>query len=120
MHTAERNRELVADLPAQRSGLSEAEMVGICRLSTAHEAGLRGDKRQMVLVPSPARLAVHEDGALAICLRISFGGLKESRRLLWGISVWQKDPRQRLQSAQLGFERILNSAGIFGCEGVLG
>jgi hypothetical protein len=82
MHTAERNRELVADLPAQRSGLSEAEMVGICRLSTAHQAGLRGDERQVVLVPSPARPAIHEDGALAICLRDSFGGLKESRRPL--------------------------------------
>src|SRR4051794_29087052 len=86
MHTAERNGELVADFAAQGTGLSEAEMMGICGLPAAHEAGLRGYERQVVLVPSPARLTVQQDGVPSINLRNSFGSLNRARRLLWRIS----------------------------------
>jgi len=40
VRTTERHRELVADLPTEGAGLSEAQMVRVARGAPAHEAGL--------------------------------------------------------------------------------
>jgi hypothetical protein len=53
---AEGDRELVADLAAERADLSEAEVVRVARLSPANEAGPRSDKLDVGLVPVAARL----------------------------------------------------------------
>jgi hypothetical protein len=45
--------ELVADPPAEGAGLSKAEMVGLARMTPAHEAGLRHHEFEMTLVADP-------------------------------------------------------------------
>ena len=50
MAAAERHRELVAGLAAERARLHEAQMVGIRRLAAAQQARLLGDKSQVLLV----------------------------------------------------------------------
>jgi hypothetical protein len=117
METAERNGELVADFAAQGTGLSGAEMMGICGLPAAHDAGLRGYERQVVLVPSSARLAVQQDGAPSVKIRNSFGSLYSAS--LWHVSIWQRDLGGRLVRLQLGFECFLDGASILSREGVL-
>ena len=56
MHAAERNRELIAHLEAESPRLRKAQVMGIGGLPAANEAGLRGDKLTMVLIPQSARL----------------------------------------------------------------
>ena len=51
MHVAQRQRELVGDLEAHRARLRELQMMRLGGSAPAHQAGLRGDKRQMRLVP---------------------------------------------------------------------
>ena len=58
--TAERHREFVADLGAERPPLGKADVVGIGWLSAANCARPRSDKLQMLLVAEPARLAERE------------------------------------------------------------
>ena len=58
--TAERHREFVADLGAERRPLGKADVMSIGRLSAADCARLRPDKLQMLLVAEPARLAERE------------------------------------------------------------
>jgi hypothetical protein len=50
MTTTQRNRELVADLLAERSALREAKMVSITRLPAADQTRMRGDKLDMIAV----------------------------------------------------------------------
>ena len=52
---AQGNGELVSDLPRHRSGLGEADMMGIGRGRAAQEAWLRGDEAQVLLVADPSR-----------------------------------------------------------------
>ena len=59
MGTAERHRELIADLEAKASWLREAQVVGIRRLASANHAGLRGDKLAVTFVAPPPRLWRH-------------------------------------------------------------
>src|SRR5690349_21312248 len=54
---AQRDRKLVADLAAQRSGLSEPQVVRVAGLPPTNQAGLGSDEGQMVPVPAPAGLA---------------------------------------------------------------
>jgi hypothetical protein len=55
MSAAERNREFVAHLSAERAGLRESQMMGIGGLPPADEAGLRGHEPQMGLIAVTAR-----------------------------------------------------------------
>lgn len=48
MEVAERHGELVADLARQGPRLREAQVMGLCRLTAAHETGLPRDEPQMV------------------------------------------------------------------------
>src|SRR5215831_4497852 len=43
MSATEWDRELIADLAAERAGLGESEVVGVRRLAAAHETRLLGD-----------------------------------------------------------------------------
>jgi hypothetical protein len=57
MGAAERNRELIADLPSHGAWLCETQMVCIGRTSTTHQAGLRSDECPMVFVSLAPDLA---------------------------------------------------------------
>src|SRR3984893_15558549 len=50
MHAAERDREFIADLPAERPWLHVSEMMRVRWLAAANEAGLSGDKAQVLPV----------------------------------------------------------------------
>ena len=62
MSSAQRHRELVADLASQRPGLREFQMMGIARLTPAHEAALLGDKPHMIAIANTPRLGMGQDG----------------------------------------------------------
>ena len=55
VRTAERDRELVADLATKCPMLSKAEVMRFSRLPTAHQARLLGDKIAVGFVTHPAR-----------------------------------------------------------------
>ena len=57
VQAANRNRELVADLPSQRTRLRIAEMMRIRWLAAAHEARLLRHELEVVLVAQPDGLA---------------------------------------------------------------
>jgi hypothetical protein len=59
---AERYRELVADLAAERAVLRKTQMMGIARLSSADQAGLLGDKAQMITIAEATGLRMHQHG----------------------------------------------------------
>jgi hypothetical protein len=52
--SAQRNRELIADLAPERSALGESQVVGIGGLPAANEARLRGDVAHVVTIANPA------------------------------------------------------------------
>ena len=56
MATAERDRELIADLAAKRPALCEAQMVGVAGLPAADQAGLLGHVSDVVAVAQTAGL----------------------------------------------------------------
>src|SRR6516162_1974036 len=70
MPTAERHRELIADLAAERTGLGKSEMVGIRGLAAAHETRLLGDVAQVLPVAIAPRGSDRED-ALVDALRLT-------------------------------------------------
>src|SRR5258708_1762534 len=59
MGAAERHRELVTDLEAETSGLREAQVMGIRRLTAANHTGLCSDKFAMTFVAPPRRFRRH-------------------------------------------------------------
>ena len=68
MGSAQRYRELVADLAPHRAGLCEPQMVGVCGASAADQTRLRGHEYEVGLVAVATWLA---DGELAF---LDFGG----------------------------------------------
>jgi hypothetical protein len=56
MSTAERDGEFVADLAPECAMLGKANVVRICGLPSADQAGLHRDELQVVLVAKAARL----------------------------------------------------------------
>ena len=76
--TAERNGKLVADLPAERLWLGEADVVGVGGEGATEKAGLRGDMAEMLFVPNAARFAKGQ-GAL-VNGQPQFGGSKCGRK----------------------------------------
>src|SRR5215831_10971186 len=73
MPAAERNRELIADLAAERTGLGKSEVVGVRGLAATDEARLLGDIAQMLPVAIPPRRSDREN-ALVDALRLIRGG----------------------------------------------
>ncbi len=61
MSSAQRHRELVADLAPKGATLRKAQVMGVARLTTAHEAALLGDKPDMIAVANPPRLGMRQD-----------------------------------------------------------
>ena len=60
MSAAERDREFVAHLSAERAGLRETEMMVIRGLPPADETGLRGHKFEMGFIAVTARFTNRE------------------------------------------------------------
>jgi hypothetical protein len=56
MTAAQRHRELVTDLAAERAALSKAQVVWIRRTAATDEAGLLGNISDVVAIPYPAGL----------------------------------------------------------------
>ena len=77
MPATERDRELIADLAAERTRLGKSEVVGIRRLAAAHQARLLGDIAKVLPVAIAPRGSDRED-ALVDALRLTsvggFGG----------------------------------------------
>src|SRR5258707_6762612 len=77
MSAAEGDRELIADLAAERARLSESQVVGIRGLAAAHETRLLGDITKVLPVAIATRGSDRED-ALVDALRLTsvsdFGG----------------------------------------------
>jgi hypothetical protein len=73
MAATERDRELIADLAAERTWLGKSEVVGVRGLSAADEARLLGDIAQVLPVAIPPRRSDGED-ALVDALRLIGGG----------------------------------------------
>ena len=57
MHPAKWYGVLVTNLASERTGLSEAEMMGIRRLAPADQAGVGGDELEVLFVAIASRLA---------------------------------------------------------------
>src|SRR5215831_3070450 len=70
MPAAERDRELIADLAAERTGLGESEVVGVRRLAATQEARLLGDVAKVLPVAIATRRSDRED-ALVDALRLT-------------------------------------------------
>ena len=54
---AERDRELIADLAAERPALGKAQVVRVAGLAAAHEAGPGGDELEVGVVAVAARVS---------------------------------------------------------------
>src|SRR5215813_6948080 len=61
MPAAERDRELIADLAAERAGLGKSEVVGVRGLAAAQQTGLLGDVAQVLPVAIATRGGDRED-----------------------------------------------------------
>jgi hypothetical protein len=91
MPATEWDRELIADLAAERTGLSESEMMGIRGLAAADEARLLGDIAKVLSVAIPTRGRDSED-ALINALRLTrvgalvavSWGLRQRRKIVRG------------------------------------
>jgi len=98
MPATEGDRELIADLAAERAGLGESEVVGVGGLAAAHETSLLGNIAQMLPVAIATWSGDRED-ALVDALRLAsvsaFGGgnhLGPGNLRDWRIVVRQCSP----------------------------
>src|SRR6516162_9504661 len=83
MPAAERDREFIADLAAERTGLRKSEVVGVRGLAAAHETRLLGDIAQVLPVAIAPRRSDRQN-ALVDALRLTpvsvFSGGNHLRR----------------------------------------
>jgi hypothetical protein len=61
---AERNSELIADLAAKCPALHKPEMMGICRPSIANQAGMLGDRSDVIPVSRPTGFGHGKDALI--------------------------------------------------------
>jgi hypothetical protein len=61
MPATERDRELIADLAAERTGLGESEVVGVRGLAAAQQTRLLGDVAQVLPAAVATRGSDRED-----------------------------------------------------------
>jgi hypothetical protein len=64
MRPAERDRELIADLAAERPNLGEAQMVRVRGFAATDEAGPRGHELEVRLVPVAPGLGYAQDALI--------------------------------------------------------
>ena len=57
MNSAQRYRELIADLEPHRAGLGEPQMVGVGGASSTDQTGLRGNKPEVTFIAKSPGLA---------------------------------------------------------------
>jgi hypothetical protein len=117
--STQRDRELIADLPAKRAALGKSQVMSVRRESAANQAWVLGDRAYMVSVASPA------------CLRQSQRGFVDSLRpraslsLTLGRTISAAPRRYGSRSSRLGgaysagcqgrqprLERLLHAQGI--------
>src|SRR5260221_728119 len=122
MPAAEWDRELIADLAAERTGLGEPEAVGVRGLAAAHETRRLGDIAQVLPVAIAPRGSDRED-ALVDALRLTSvsafcGGnhLQRHRRII--LRGYSRNGRW--EPREPAFKSVLHELGI-GCgQAVLG
>jgi hypothetical protein len=98
MPAAEWDRELIADLAAERARLGESKVVGIRGLAAAHETSLLGDIAKVFSVAIATRRSNREDALVDALPAIGvdvFGG----DRLLQRISLRRRRSIVRRRSA---------------------
>ena len=126
MDAAQRGNEFITDLSAEGTRLHESQMMGIGRLSPAHQAGLLGDKPEMLLVAITPRFGNREDALVYPPRRVTFKCTKPISLCggAWRCSNFRA--QGSLGSVGLGefrqpqLERLLNELGIGCSEPVLG
>ena len=74
MPAAERHRELIAHLTAQRAWLSKAQMVRIGGRATANQTGLLDDEPHVLAIANSARFGVAQFALVDAC-----GGVQSIR-----------------------------------------
>ena len=100
MQPADRDREAVAHFPPHRPLLRELDVMGIRRGAAADQAGLGGDKFQMLAIAVACRFADHRDAMLGLLWRAVMATLG-------------KQGRSRVaELAQLGFKGGFDRLGI--------
>ncbi len=80
MHAAERHRELVAHLAAERTPLREAQMMRVDGLAAADQAGQLGHEPQMLFVAIAFWLGQRED-AVVTARRMTIAGQYLGKRV---------------------------------------
>ena len=94
MQRAERHREGVRYLAAQGAGLRKLQVVRLGRLPPADQAGVRGDKPQVILVAEALHFRDGEEALVdgpplrnsSVCGRVSVGRHTRRRRRGWRLS----------------------------------
>ena len=81
MPAAEGDRELIADLAAERTGLRKSEVVGVRGLAAADETRLLGDIAQMLPVAIAPRGSDREDALVDALRLIRVGGFSDGIQL---------------------------------------
>jgi hypothetical protein len=76
---AERDRELVADLAAERTALGEAKVMGVAGCAAANQAGLLRDVFDMLAVTYAARLGESQNALVDAVLLAPLGICAPSR-----------------------------------------
>ena len=64
MTAAERNGEFIADLAAECLALHKSGVMGICRPSAANQAGMLGDKSDMIPITDPTGFRHRQHGLI--------------------------------------------------------
>ena len=70
MNSAQRYRELIADLEPHRAGLGEPQMVGVSGASSIDQTGLRGNKPEVGFVAKSTGLAYRKYTLVDLARRI--------------------------------------------------
>src|SRR4029077_8209293 len=86
MPPAQWDRELIADLAAERTRLGKSEVVGVRGLTAAHQTRLVGDMAQVLPVAIAPRRRDRED-ALVDALRLTRAGAFGSGSLLGPLNL---------------------------------
>jgi len=79
--TAEGDRELIADLAAERTRLGKSEVVGIRWLAAAHETRLLGDIAQVLPVAIATRSSEREETLVDALHSTGVGGFAGGNHL---------------------------------------
>jgi hypothetical protein len=97
MGSAQRHRELVADLSPHRAGLGEPQMMGLSRASAAHQTRLRCNELEVRLIAMPTRLADRELALLDfVGSTVGLMMCRSRRTVVDGWLRWDRNPGRLL------------------------